>query len=262
MVREEFAKYDAEILAIAGWQTTNTQVAETVTRLDRHRDQIGVLNQEMPKIRQKITHLRNSMIEDTTARVVAVEASVATTLLAQKMRQRHWRPEWPRTSNRRWVSFRTAWTSYCWLNLHRLDAELRHVDSTSTSFEVAAFFSARCRTPWSHFWCLRLARRGRWRRCLCLARRGRCRRCLCLARRGRWRRLIYWDWVLSEHCQYIPGNRVTHRAWYRKLAWDEGRSQLAEEVACLYRVPDWCLKGVRIQGYRVTLIVTSSLNNK
>jgi hypothetical protein len=166
-------------------------VAETVTRLDRHRDQIGVLNQEMPKIRQKITHLRNSMIEDTTARVVAKRGN--DTASAKNATE---------TLEARIAALIEQAVGQLQNSLNKLllaepppfdDAELRHVDSTSTSFEVAAFFSARCRTPWSHFWCLRLARRGRWRRCLCLARRGRCRRCLCLARRGRWRRLIYWD---------------------------------------------------------------------
>jgi predicted nucleic acid-binding Zn-ribbon protein len=85
MVREEFAKYDAKILAIAGQQTaTDARVVEAVTRLDFHRDQIGMLNQELPKIRQKITGLRSSMTEDTTERIVAVEANVATMMIAQR----------------------------------------------------------------------------------------------------------------------------------------------------------------------------------
>jgi chromosome segregation ATPase len=64
IVKEEFARFDAQIQSITGRQTaTDTQMAETATRLDRHRDQIGLLNQKMPKIRQKITDLRNSMTQ-------------------------------------------------------------------------------------------------------------------------------------------------------------------------------------------------------
>jgi hypothetical protein len=46
IVKEGFARYDAQIHSITGRLTvTVTQMAEAVTRLDR---QIGVLNQEMP----------------------------------------------------------------------------------------------------------------------------------------------------------------------------------------------------------------------
>ncbi|EFX77403.1 hypothetical protein DAPPUDRAFT_106162 [Daphnia pulex] len=84
-IKEEFAKYNVEMIAISGrLNATDTRVVQAVTRLDDHRDQLGVFNQELQKIRQKVVGLRSSITEDTNARIAAVEANIATTMLAQR----------------------------------------------------------------------------------------------------------------------------------------------------------------------------------
>jgi hypothetical protein len=84
-MREEFARFNGEMTEITGRLTKkDAKVAETVTRLDGHKEQIKRLNTEVPTIRQTVTGLRSSIAAETTARIAAIEANIAATMLTQR----------------------------------------------------------------------------------------------------------------------------------------------------------------------------------
>ena len=84
-MREEFARFNGEMTEITGRLTkTDAKVAETVTRLDGHKEQIKRLNTEVPTIRTTVMGLRSSIATDTTARIAAIEANIAATMLTEE----------------------------------------------------------------------------------------------------------------------------------------------------------------------------------